>query len=104
VPTYTVRVEKFVQYAFEIEVDADSAEDAMDDALEQAHLDPELFEKEDAESDPRVFSVLNQENDAEIALPDILDNVSIESCLSNFGAKVGFAVEMAPPQFGPDYE
>ncbi len=91
-PTYTVRVEKYVQQSFELELDAANAEEAMDEALEQAYIDPGLFEEEDAESDPRVYSILNQDNGAEISLPDFLDNVAFDSTLTDFSAKVESAV------------
>lgn len=103
-PTYTVRVEKFVQHACEIEVEAENVEVAMEEALEQANLDPDLFEKEDAESEPRVYSILNRENEADITLDDLLDHVAIESCLSNFAAKAESAVAMEPAQFGNEDE
>lgn len=99
-PTYTVRVEKFVQHSCEIEVDAENVEAAMEEALEQVNLDPGLFEQEDGESDPRVYSILNQENGADITLDDLLDHVAVESCLSSFAAKAESAVAMTPTQFG----
>ena len=103
-PTFTVKVEKYVQHSFEVELEAANVEDAMEEALEQAHLDHGLFEQEDAESEPRVYSILNQENGAEISLPDLLDNVAFDSCLTDFAAKVESAVGMEPPHFEPAEE
>lgn len=103
-PTYTIRVEKFVQYSFEMEADADNVAEAMEAALEQANLDPDLFEREEAESEPRIYSILNQENGADITLDDLSDHVAIESCLSDFAAKVESAVAMEVAQFGREDE
>jgi hypothetical protein len=100
-PTYTVRVEKYVQHSFEVELESANAEEAMHEALEQARLDPGLFEQEDAESAPRIYSILNQENGAEITLPDLEDNMAFDSCLTEFAAKVESAVGMEPSHFEP---
>jgi len=69
-PTYSVRVEKLVQYVATTEVEADSAAEAISLALEEIDDDPDSFCEDDDASDAYVHSIRNLDNEKRLFASD----------------------------------